>query len=344
MKIIILDYVKNSGGGSTISDYILEEVEKDLNNEWLHLTSRTPSGNDKNKSNIDIPWIKKSRIHRIVFEKIVLKRIIRDYNPDLILSAQNLGVANYSKKQVLYVHQALPFTFNNLKIKLSYKDSLKMYVLKKLMIKHIKKADYIIVQTKYMKELIVKHNENIIISTPKIYTDKYNMHKSTENFIYPVNSQNYKRFDLVLKISRIFKKLNKQYKIYLTLQGNENKNISNLKKIVIDENLSILFIGKQTKKEIEELYKSCNLLFTSEVESLGLPILEAIYFNCKILALNTPVVQELTKNYKDVYLFNEINIESTVLKFIENIEKYKGGEFAETNCLLNDMKDNKIID
>lgn len=344
MKILILDYVKSGGGGTVISDYIMNQIKLDQDNKWIHITSGSSIGNDKNIVNIDLPWIKKSKVHRIIFEKFYLKRIIKNNNPDLIFSLQNLGVLNFKKQQILYVHQALPFTFNNLKIKLPIKDSIKMFILKKILIKHIKNANYIVVQTNYMKDLISKYNENIIVSTPKIYNNKRNSHISTTNLIYPLNAQVYKRFDLVLKIGRILKSFNKSYQIQLTLNGNENKSISSFKRQIKMENLNIKFIGKKTKNELKDLYKNNNLLFTSEVESLGLPILEAINFNCKILAYSRPFVEELTCNYKDIYLFNEDNINETVIEFINGVNNIRGGDFPHTSILLDDLKKLKICD
>lgn len=344
MKILILDYVKSGGGGTVISDYIMNQIKLDQDNKWIHITSGSSIGNDKNIVNIDLPWIKKSKVHRIIFEKFYLKRIIKNNNPDLIFSLQNLGVLNFKKQQILYVHQALPFTFNNLKVKLPIKDSIKMFILKKILIKHIKNANYIVVQTNYMKDLISKYNENIIVSTPKIYNNKRNSHISTTNLIYPLNAQVYKRFDLVLKIGRILKSFNKSYQIQLTLNGNENKSISSFKRQIKMENLNIKFIGKKTKNELKDLYKNNNLLFTSEVESLGLPILEAINFNCKILAYSRPFVEELTFNYKDIYLFNEDNINETVIEFINGVNNIRGGDFPHTSILLDDLKKLKICD
>src|SRR5699024_884861 len=217
-----------------------------------------------------------------------------------------------------------------------------MFILKKILIKHIKNANYIVVQTNYMKDLISKYNENIIVSTPKIYNNKRNSHISTTNLIYPLNAQVYKRFDLVLKIGRILKSFNKSYQIQLTLNGNENKSISSFKRQIKMENLNIKFIGKKTKNELKDLYKNNNLLFTSEVESLGLPILEAINFNCKILAYSRPFVEELTFNYKDIYLFNEDNINETVIEFINGVNNIRGGDFPHTSILLDDLKKLKI--
>ncbi|MEB8121489.1 glycosyltransferase [Staphylococcus xylosus] len=344
MKILVLDYVKSNGGGTVISDYILNQLKCDQNNKWIHITSRNPLDREKKLINFDFPWIKKSKIHRLIFEKFYLTKFIKRTNPDLIFSLQNIGVLNFKKQQILYVHQALPFTFNNLHAPIPIKDSVKMFILKKVMIKHIKKANFVIVQTNYMKNLIKKYNENIIVSTPKIYIDKRKSHIPTTNLIYPVNAQSYKRFDLVLKIARTFKSINQSFKIQLTLNGDENKNIIFFKRQVLNENLNIEFIGKKTVEDLECLYERNNLLFTSEVESLGLPILEAIHYNCKILAYDRPFVKELTCNYKDIYLFNEDNINETVIEFIKDINNIRNGDFPYTSNLLEDLKDLKIFD
>ncbi|MFZ8102660.1 hypothetical protein ACO1GT_14045, partial [Staphylococcus arlettae] len=91
MKILVLDYVKSNGGGTVLSDYILNQLKCDQNNKWIHITSRNPLDREKKLINFDFPWIKKSKIHRLIFEKFYLTKFIKRTNPDLIFSLQNIG-------------------------------------------------------------------------------------------------------------------------------------------------------------------------------------------------------------------------------------------------------------
>ncbi|TDM37810.1 glycosyltransferase, partial [Macrococcoides canis] len=107
-------------------------------------------------------------------------------------------------------------------------------------------------------------------------------------------------------------------------------------------NLPIEFIGKKSINELELLYKNNNLLFCSETESLGLPLIEAMHYGCRILALNTPFANELLKNYNNKEFFLENDFFEKFQSFIKNNGESEGLNIND-EPLLEVLKKYKII-
>lgn len=343
MRIIVLDYARDKGGANTISEYINRQILVDRNNEWLWLTSDFDSFTSKNIKNLRVRQIKKSIFHRVYFENIVLKKIINEFKPDLLISLQNFKVPNFKGKQLIYVHQAIPFKKINKRISDSLFKRLKFKIIKKKLKNDIRNSDYIIVQTDFMKNKVYELNKNVYKIMPELFLEKAEAHKPSQNFIYPTNSEKYKRFDLVIKAARILKNNNFTSNISVTLDGEETSYIKRIKDIVIYESLPVHFIGKQNKRQLQELYRNNHLLFTSEIESLGLPLVEAMHYGCKIFASEQPFTCEVLSDYKNAYIFNENNI----LFQLNNCLKSKdvaAGLNVETENILNFMKSKRIID
>lgn len=343
MKILVLDYARDFGGGNTISNNIIEQIENDMNNEWLILTSKYSVDNKKNLYNLQIKNIKKSLFHRIFFEMIEIKKILKIYQPDLVFSLQNLSCKKFKGIQVVYLHQALPFSNqNNIYIK-NLRKKYKYFLNSKLIKNDLKKDHYVVIQTEYMKSLISNYKKDkIIVNIPKVFKSSPKTHSPTNNFIYPTNSEKYKRNDLAFKLAKYIKKKNMDSIIKITLNGDENEDIKKIYEESLALNLPLEFIGKKSIYELELLYKNNNLLFCSEIESLGLPLIEAMHYGCRIFTLNTPFANEILKNYNNKEFFLENDLFEKFQEFIKNNGVSEGLNIND-EPLLTVLKNNKII-
>ncbi|MDJ1109158.1 glycosyltransferase [Macrococcus caseolyticus] len=343
MRIIVLDYARDIGGANTISEYFNRQVLEDKENKWLWLTSNFDSFTGKNIKNLRVRQIKKSIFHRLYFERLVLKKINNEFKPDLIISLQNFKASNFAGKQLIYVHQAIAFVDDNRKFSDSLFKELKFQMIKKKLKNDVKNSDYIIVQTDFMKNKIYELNKNVYKILPELFHEKAEIHKPCQNFIYPTNSEKYKRFDLVIEVARTLKNNNLKSNISITLGGEETSYIKKIKDIIINESLPIHFIGKQDKQQLQELYRNNHLLFTSEIESLGLPLVEAMHYGCKILAFEQPFTCEVLNNYKDAYIFNENNILFQLNNCLKSNDEVSGLNVQSEN-ILSFLKSKHIID
>ncbi|WP_419743907.1 glycosyltransferase [Macrococcoides bohemicum] len=343
MKILVLDYARDSGGAYTISEYINHEVINDKDNTWLWITSDFDIKTKKNIYNLKLSFIKKNLFNRLIFEKFYAKKIVKDFKPDLILSLQNLGLGDLNIPQVLYIHQAIPFIDNKIVELDGIKKKIKMNIIKKLLNRDLKNAEYIIVQTKYMKNLLIEYNDKIVNILPSIFLDDPEEHCGSQNFIYPTNSEKYKNFNLIIKVAEELKAKKIPSTIFITLQGDENDNIKSVLKQVNKESLPIKFIGTQSKDSLKNLYRKNNLIFTSKVESLGLPLLEGMHYGCKILALETEFAKEVLENYDKKYLFTESSLSNKIKELFDS-KKSTLGKNIESFSFLETIKKEKIID
>ncbi len=315
MKILVLDYASEYGGAKTISDYFNKEVLKDKHNEWLFITSKRRVYESKHVKGMTFPFIKYSILHRIYFEFVTLKRMIKKLQPDCIVSLLNYGVSGFSGKQILYVHQALAFINESYKQSDSMLKRLKMNILKKKIRKSVSDADCIIVQTNEMKKLVEPYNDQVQACQPKLFTSYPEVHDEAIHLFYPTNTENYKRFDLIVKVGQAIKKFQIPSYIQITLNGDETRSIKRMFKQCRKEKLPVRFIGSIDCLKMQTYYRSNHLLFTSEVESTGLPLIESMHYGAKILALKQAVTEELLEHYPHQFLFNDTNLEQQVLNF-----------------------------
>ena len=109
MKIMVFDVPAEYGGALTILEQYYDKAVGDTNNQWVFIVS-TP--NLQERGNIRVlryPWIKKSWFHRLYFDNFIARKIVEEYQPDEVLSLQNVIIKKLKVKQTLYLHQPLPF-------------------------------------------------------------------------------------------------------------------------------------------------------------------------------------------------------------------------------------------
>lgn len=343
MKILLLDYISNSGGAQSISNYINKEIAQDKNNEWLVVTSNIKYNETNNVKNLIVPNVRKNYIRRFLFENIELQKIKREYKPDLIFNMHNALTPGKKKNQIIYMHQAMPFVSYSIKEPEGYKDKFKFKLLKYKLRKDASKAKGIIVQTNFMKEIVSKYNGQTIKVMPALFKKQSRVHSQKKGFIFPTNTQNYKRFDLILKVAKYLKEISPTEDILVTVRGNETEEIRNLYNITQTKDLPIKFIGYQKHESVQSYFEYRNLLFTSELESFGIPLIEAMSQGCKILALKKGFSEELTNSYKQAYLFEENNIEKVMKEYMIDNSEYVS-HFVKEDNLLAELRKRKIIE
>ena len=173
-----------------------------------------------------------------------------------------------------------------------------------------------IVQTEHIKSLLGKKlgvNSNTILKYPLFEVIKKGQYKKTQNsFIYPTSNQPHKNNEsLINAFKKAASKTNK--KIILTVTIN---------KIEIDDtpqNLDINFIGIIDHQELMGYLKNTKfLIFPSLRESFGLPLIEGVQSNCKLITSDLNFVNELIT---PSYIFDpksEVSISEVILSALHN--------------------------
>ncbi|HAT4484163.1 TPA: glycosyltransferase [Proteus mirabilis] len=323
-NILIIASAARVGGALTIIKNILNEA---LETEYNYTVIIDPIISKQLPISKKIKYIyvnTQSWIKRIIYDNFYYKKIINEDDYSFCLNLQNVPVRFKRLKQFVYYHQPLPLI--NYKFSPFKRDELKLFIYKHfyfLFVKLNKKfANKFIVQTMWVKEALAKKldfNINyIFIIKPKINLSKIenNLYDNKINWLfYPAQAFSYKNHKLLIKI---FEKIGKEYlernnfRLYLTINDRDfPKLYQKVQELKLDN--IIFFLGNLTKDETIFYYKQCkSLIFTSNIETYGLPLAEATYFGSYIIAGNHPFSNEILKDYPNKKICNPTSIKEWV--------------------------------
>jgi glycosyltransferase involved in cell wall biosynthesis len=317
--ILVMDVPAEKGGALTILKQFYNEAVSDKSTYWIFVTSLPKLEELENIKNIRYPWVKKSWVHRYFFDNFIAPKLVAKFKVDEVLSLQNIIVPRVKVPQIVYVHQSLPFI--NRRFSLKEDKTLWIYqnIIGKQIFKSMKKAKRIIVQTEWMKEVSIQkvgvEKQKIILKTPKIDIEikkKYEFNnESLRTFFYPASAEFYKNHKLIVDAAEILYERNIQnFKIILTLEGNESAYIDDLQKKVTINNLPIFFVGNLTYEKVLDHYSKSVLIFPSYIETFGLPMLEARMHESPVIASDMPFSHEILDGYERVKFFDSSDSET----------------------------------
>lgn len=320
MRVVVLNIAAKSGGALTIlKDFYQYIRENDTSNEWIFLLSDYYI---EDTDNITVEVIKNSttKIERLKLDNFSGHRLINQYKPDVVFSMQNTTIANLSVPQVLYLHQSIPFqSIKNYSF--FKKEEFKYAIIQHLLGANIKyglrRADTLIVQTNWMKEVIMDQTDDksikIEVIPPSININNKNRNENKKynykSFFYPSGSALYKNNDIITQscnyIDRIYPNL--QYSVDITVDEEFN-------------NSHIQSLGTITREKVLKKLSSEVLIFPSYIETFGLPLAEGRALNSLILASDTSFSREVLYGYENAYFFNPFNEEELARLMIRSIK------------------------
>ena len=104
----------------------------------------------------------------------------------------------------------------------------------------------------------------------------------------------------------------------------------------------IFFIGRKSHKEVLNLYKQIDyLIFSSKLETWGLPLSEASQCSIPILAPDLPYARETLLGYKNKYLYKyELNSLLQKMQFIIKKKKLSKNKINIKNHKENHKENN----
>lgn len=331
MNIMVFDVPAENGGALTILKQYYEKAVNDKNNKWIFVISTPDLVETDNIKVLRYPWVKKSWFHRLYFDKFVANKIVESYEVDEILSLQNVIVKGVKVKQTMYLHQPLPFVEKRYGITEDFKFWTYQNIISKMIFSSIKKADKVIVQTKWMKETCLKRldvdSDKFEIQPPVINIKVKNKYEQEDNenklFFYPSSALMYKNHQIIVEAVKKLKEENiTNYRVLFTLKGNENDNVMKLYKVVKEYNLPIDFIGQINLEDVYCYYSKSILIFPSYIETFGLPMLEARMHGSPIIASDCAFSHEILDGYDKVCFFDPFDVDklSELIKFWINIK------------------------
>lgn len=339
MNILVVDIAAQHGGAlSVLKDFLafVKEDRQSKQHNWKFVVSY-PELNVTDDISVEIvpkgrtPWLS-----RMFSENRIIRQIANEFQPDIILSLQNTHIRGLSKyKQAIYIHQSIPF--QNAKVfsffkKDEYIYAIYQHIIGKFIANSVKKADKVFVQTEWMKKAVQQKTnckEDKIFVIPINRENKELTAELTDwdnkSFIYPAFYAIYKNQELIKNAAEILKgKGLNDMAITLTI---ENRFECEL----------IRETGRLSHDEVLKNMAKSTLIFPSYIETVGLPLLEAMEMGCIILAADCEYAHETLKDYPNAYYFDPFNPED-LAKLIEDV--YNGHITKKSNKFKEKVKRN----
>ena len=306
------------GGPLTILRFFLDDFKRQVKDDYIvyvFLNNKKlinlKKFNKKNFRFIYLPKSSNNYFYKLYYQIFYFERLSSKINFDTWISLQDLMPNVYAKKKITYFHS--PIIFHNMSLKEIFfepssflrKIFFKFYFKKKKI-----RNNTIITQQKWIKKSLIRKFKlkNIIVSSPKISKSKLKRIVSKKNiFIYPSLPRFQKNYEVICKACEILNKKNLDYEILFTFNRNECKYSKYISKIS-SQIPNIKFIGRQNNHEMKKLYQRASyLIFSSKLETWGLPVSEAISYNIPIIISNLAYAKETVGRYKKVIYFNPDN-------------------------------------
>lgn len=316
MRIMVFDVPAENGGALSVLHEFYNEFKLDQENEYFFVLSMPELKEASNIKILRFPWIKKSWFHRLYFDYFIAPKLIIEYGIEKVLSLQNVLIPRTKVYQSVFIHNSLPFS--DYRFRLNEDKLLWVYqnIIGKKIIKSIKKAKHIIVQTNWIKKKIVDkfniYDKKVEVRQAKIEIDIKFQYQETSNslstFFYPASGMIFKNHKVIVDACLKLKQEGvDNYRVIFTLTGDENRVIKDLYNLVKNKQLPIEFIGSIKRDEVFKLYTRSILIFPSFIETVGLPLIEAQMHNTPIIAANSDYSIEILNDYKRVQYFNYLD-------------------------------------
>lgn len=275
----------------------IQAIKKKKSNIYLFV-------NDNNSINYpDINVIRLKNLNKLNFFYLLFARFLikRKFFEIHVLGDYPLA---FIKNQILYLNQANLINPNIYK----YSQSNFMFFLKRSYFKFfLKNTKKIFVQSEFMKKFIEKSYSDLKnkISVDYSFALKKNkIHKKTLNknkikILYPSNMYSYKNHKIIVQFLKIINSDNISF--YFTCSRKEFEPYLDIK--------NLHRINYFNHKDLEKIYHQYDaIIFPSLIESLGLPIFEAIQMQMPVIAANLPYSKEIKSKY--IKYFNPKSVKS----------------------------------
>lgn len=327
--ILVYATAASPGGGMSVLREFYNDVKAFAGTcvNWLFVTSAAKVEEAVNIKCLQFVWVKKSYIHRFLFETLYLPYIIRKYRVDGIVSLQNTRVSFTRIKQIVCLHNVLPFYTCDTKNLSGYKQMMRQFLLNKKIISSLRDAHTIIVPAQWIKERIETElnvpTENIIVLPMRIDKSRFHTCGSLDGinktFFYPANAEPYKNHMVILKACiRLQQQGINEYNVIFTIKGTENAHAKYLHKYACENHLNVTFHGIMNRDDVYMMYVRSVLLFPSTIETDALPVIEAKYSNAFIIAADLPYSGDILNDYPNCLKFKDDNDEqlSQIMKSV----------------------------
>ena len=330
MRILVVDVAAEHSGAVTILNQFIDEFKAEVKNEYYVVLSVLDYQETENVYFLKLNWVKRSHIHRLFFDNVYIKKLIHRIRPDMVLSLQNKTVSSGRIPQDVYFHNVLPIAEKRFKLRESKKLWVYQNVIGLLVRKSLKKARNITVQAEWIKRDLSEKwkidEDRIFVKRPRMNFSNFNTYPHRNDvkgchLFYPANGAIYKNHISLLKAcAGIWDSEGLDCGLTLTLTGKKDDLSKACQALLDGKSYPVHFVGRLNSSEMSEMYNCTALVFPSYMETIGLPLLEAMHFQCDILAADCKYVHETLDGYNNVAFFDPFDVMSIEL----SIRKHMG--------------------
>ncbi len=296
-KVVInLCGVKSKGGITVVNNYL-----KQNNNKNLYVIYDNLEFN-KYIANFDSQFITTKRIYHPFLNLLLSKDVMKKINNyDYIVHFGNFGFKTNIKSYTL-IQNILPLvkpfsSFRNYILNLLYKYAFKI-------------SDKIIVQQKHVEELIPNQYSTKIIGSIKNKTIQQSNNRGFIT-IYDENKNKNPKFQIEL-LKEIASKYDENITVINLVKNKKNK--------IYDSNFTVL--ENIERDELIQIFKMhSTYIHTSEFETVGLPIYEALESGLKVVVPNLDYLNLTNENIFKYEFGNYSSAIKACNESIKNLEK-----------------------
>jgi glycosyltransferase involved in cell wall biosynthesis len=321
MKTIVISAVNlvEAGTLEILKDCLrfLSEYSVKNNYKVIAIVHKKELAEFPNIEYIETQWPKKRWTNRLWYEYVSMDKISKELG-DVYLwfSLHDTSPNVQAERRAVYCHNS--FSFYKWKLHdLVFAPKIALFAIftKFIYQTNIRKNNFLVVQQEWFREGLSKmfgiNPRKIIVSRPKI-SDAVPENKSISksdtlyHFLFAGSPNSHKNFEVICQAAKILVeeyKIN-NFKVSITVKGTENKYAQWLKRNWgnID---NIDFMGFIPKTKLIELYSTTDcLIYSSKVESWGLPISEFSKYERPMLLADLPYAHETAEGSLKTAYFN----------------------------------------
>lgn len=343
-KIIVNAVAISGGGGLTILKQFISNIP--LGDEYfvfigeVEILDLLPQ-----KENVYFVLMKKKKwINRLVWDYfgLVYYSFINGISADLVISLQNTPIGGFFRTpQIVYLHQAIPIV--NYKWRFYSSSEFKYWFYKKIYPYLIRgffiNNKYYVCQAEWMRE---KYSKLLKFPLGRIYKFSPDFRNYFNNvkldlidsgrvfFIYPAQYYPYKNHLVLIDAVKNIKLQDviaySKIQILLTLDVDEcHELLDYMKRCQVED--SFIYTGNLSYDEVMSIFENEKsiLLFPSEIETIGMPLLEAASFGKPIIVSDLPYAREVLDGYDGVKYVSPHNSDEwsrEMMCIYSNFKKY----------------------
>lgn len=359
MKVVLSGVSMKEGGILTIFREIISAFSKLDNIELICLVhdKRLFPGFESNDIQwLEFPEIKQSWFSRINFEYFYSKKLNNKLQADIWFSLHDMSANVFNCKQFVYCHNPSPF-FKGRYVDYKYDKKFWLFTLfyKYLYKINVKRNTAVVVQQSWIadkfyswftpKNIIIARpvceGKSAIVDVPKLFVE----YEDKVKLFYPAFPRTFKNFDVIIDAFNILKIKGFQHQVTLTLTFDSQTSryaeyvVHKCKSLGLE---NIHFSGVLTRDEMVQYYNKCDVVvFSSKLETWGLPISEAKEYRKPILLADLPYAHETLGDYSQARFFdcdNSTELSEVLLSIInkkygvfENIHYIDDCDFEKCN-------------